>query len=446
MEASAQILEDQADRQRRKHRQRARQHHLLQGCAGHDANTAAIVRFGSARHDARILAELRPDIFNDVLRRAAYGLNREGGEEENQHRAQQSSDEYGNAGEIDIGEAPIAGKNLVGIREALRHDAVHRFQVGGKEQKGCQRGGTNRIAFGERLGRVASRVEFVGFFAHGIWLVRHFDNAAGIVGNGAKRIHGEDVCGRRQHAHGRNGCPINALGVVGDGGISQSTHPEVVAKQQSRADHDHRHGRCLHTNREPADDISCGPGERRIRDRLHRPVARLGVVLRNAHKKEGSHHADNAATQQPPAALQHVVHGPRKAGQGQQRGDVVAAIQCIHRVLIFPAMHHKNADEAGHQVDSVHDEGKQDAFDAEDGIKCGPENHGTDVFCGGGFEDVRSAAGTVAHVVAYQVCDDRGIAGIVFGNAGLDFAHQVSADVSRLGIDATAKLGEERDQ
>ena len=80
------------------------------------------------------------------------------------------------------------------------------------------------------------------------------------------------------------------------------------------------------------------------------------------------------------------------------------------------------------------------------GIEGGPQDHGADVFRSGGFEDVRAAAGAVAHVVAHQVGNDGGVAGIVFRNAGFDFAHQVGAHVGSLGIDAAAQLGEERDQ
>ncbi len=55
-------------------------------------------------------------------------------------------------------------------------------------------------------------------------------------------------------------------------------------------------------------------------------------------------------------ALQHVVHRAGKARQRQQSGDVIAAIQRVHRILIFAAMHHQHADEAGHQVDGVNDQ------------------------------------------------------------------------------------------
>ena len=43
-----------------------------------------------------------------------------------------------------------------------------------------------------------------------------------------------------------------------------------------------------------------------------------------------------------------------------------------------------------------------------------------------------------------QVGDDGRVARIVLGDAGLDLAHQVGADVGGLGVDAAAELGEER--
>jgi hypothetical protein len=94
----------------------------------------------------------------------------------------------------------------------------------------------------------------------------------------------------------------------------------------------------------------------------------------------------------------------------------------------------------------VDDEREEDALDAEDRIERGAEDHGADVFGGGGLEDVRAAAGAVAYVVADEVGDDGGVAGIVFGDAGFDFADEVGADVGGLGVDAAAELGEEGDE
>jgi hypothetical protein len=179
---------------------------------------------------------------------------------------------------------------------------------------------------------------------------------------------------------------------------------------------------------------------------LHRPVAGLGVVLRDADKEKRGHHADNPAAQQPPSALQHVVNRRSKARQRQQGGHVIAAIQRIHRVLIFAAMDHQHAHKAGHQVDGVNDKREEDPLDAEDRIESGAQNHGADVFRRRGFKDVRAAAGAIAHIVAHQVRNHRGVPRIVFRDAGLHLAHQVRAHVGSLGVDATAQLGEERHQ
>ena len=91
-------------------------------------------------------------------------------------------------------------------------------------------------------------------------------------------------------------------------------------------------------------------------------------------------------------------------------------------------------------------QGEQDALDAEDGVESGSEDHGAYVFGGGGLEDVRATAGAVAHVVAYEVGDDGGVAGIVFRDAGFYFADEIGAYVGGLGVNAAAELGEEGDE
>ena len=72
------------------------------------------------------------------------------------------------------------------------------------------------------------------------------------------------------------------------------------------------------------------------------------------------------------------------------------------------------------------------------------QDHGADVLGGGGLEQVRAAAGAVADVVADEVRDHARVARVVLGDARLDLAHEVGADVSGLGVDAAAELGEQR--
>ena len=63
-----------------------------------------------------------------------------------------------------------------------------------------------------------------------------------------------------------------------------------------------------------------------------------------------------------------------------------------------------------------------------------------------GLEEVGGHAGTVADVVAHVVCDDGRVARVVLGDAGLDLADEVGADVGGLGEDAAAETGEDRDE
>jgi hypothetical protein len=71
---------------------------------------------------------------------------------------------------------------------------------------------------------------------------------------------------------------------------------------------------------------------------------------------------------------------------------------------------------------------------------------GSDDRAGVGLEQVRAHSGDVADVVADVVRDRRGVAGVVLGDAGLDLADEVGADVRGLGVDAAADTGEQRDR
>ena len=79
-----------------------------------------------------------------------------------------------------------------------------------------------------------------------------------------------------------------------------------------------------------------------------------------------------------------------------------------------------------------------------DGVHADAQDHRADVLGGGGLEQVRATAGAVADVVADEVRDDTGVAGVVLGDALLDLADEVRPDVGGLGVDAAAELGEQR--
>ena len=63
-----------------------------------------------------------------------------------------------------------------------------------------------------------------------------------------------------------------------------------------------------------------------------------------------------------------------------------------------------------------------------------------------GLEEVGGHAGAVADVVADVVGDHGRVARVVLGDARLDLADEVGADVGGLREDAAAQSGEDRDQ
>src|SRR5262249_20759115 len=131
---------------------------------------------------------------------------------------------------------------------------------------------------------------------------------------------------------------------------------------------------------------------------------------------------------------------------GKNRRNVIALIKRVHRVFIFLTVHDADAYDAGDEIDRLHDEREENALDSKNRVKRCAEDHGADVFCSGGFEDVRATASAVAYVVTDEIGDDGRIAWIVFGDSGFYFADEVCADVSCLGVDAAAELGKERHQ
>ena len=340
-----------------------------------------------------------------------------------------------------------------GGRDLVDDDGADLFKVGGEEQEGRERGGADGVALGERLGGVAGGVELVGLVADGVGLVGHLDDAAGVVGDGAEGVHGEDVGRGGEHAHGGDGGAVDALGVVGDAGevdAGERADAAVVAAEERDGDDDDRKCGRLHADGEAGDDVGGRAGERGFGDELDRTVAALGVVLGDPDEEEGGDEADDAAGEEPAGfnagAVEHLPDDDAEARERDDGGDVEAAVERVHRVFGLFGAHDGDADGGGDEVDGVDDQREEDALDAEDGIERSAEDHGADGFGGGGLEDVGTAAGAVADVVTDEVGDDGGVAGIVFGDAGFDLADEVGADVSGLGVDAAAELGEERDE
>ena len=143
----------------------------------------------------------------------------------------------------------------------------------------------------------------------------------------------------------------------------------------------------------------------------------------------------------------------KQADDGQQGRDPVAAVEHVHRVFVFLAADEEDRDDRRQQAEGADDEREEDpglrvrpAGRRRDGVDADAQDHRADVLGGGRLEQVRTTAGAVADVVADEVGDDARVARVVFGDALLDLADEVRADVGGLGVDAAAELGEQRDE
>ena len=129
------------------------------------------------------------------------------------------------------------------------------------------------------------------------------------------------------------------------------------------------------------------------------------------------------------------------------RGDE-ALVERAHDRLVGAEAHEERADDRRHDARRA-DRQRIDHQRADDrlaGEVDRRQHHGGDDGHRVGLEQVGRHAGAVADVVADVVGDGGGIARIVLGNAGLDLADEIAADVGTLREDAAAETGEDGDQ
>ena len=200
------------------------------------------------------------------------------------------------------------------------------------------------------------------------------------------------------------------------------------------------------------------PGDRRLRGRLDRGEARRGVVVGDHEQARGDREADQRADVDvdpagrvaAAAGVRQVIHHPRRHGQDQQRGEHAGEDQAlVERPLDVAGrrLDRERADDRGDDRHAAEHEREQDdrALRVAAERQHAQQHHG-DRGDRVGLEQVRGHAGAVADVVADVVGDHGRVARVVLGDARLDLAHDVGADVGALREDAAAQAGEHRDQ
>ena len=151
--------------------------------------------------------------------------------------------------------------------------------IGGEEDDGGQTGGADGIALGDGLGGVADRIQRIGDGADRFVQFSHLGDAAGVVGDRAVGVHGDDDAGQGEHGDGGNGDAVDAGALEGD--------------DDAGGDDDHRSGGGLHGDAETGDDVGAVAGGGCLGDMLDRAVLGGGVVFGDPEDGAGHHQADD---------------------------------------------------------------------------------------------------------------------------------------------------------
>jgi hypothetical protein len=225
--------------------------------------------------------------------------------------------------------------------------------------------------------------------------------------------------------------------------------------QMARPHRQYRRGSRLHRHAETGDHVGAVAGGGSLRDVAHRAELGGSVVLGDPHHGSGQRQADQRGKIQVHRGDQlvadHHALTHHHGGDGierhssQRAGNDQPAIQRVHDLAAFARLDEEGADDRGDDGEPAQHQRIDHRF-WRTGDQQAAEQHGGDDGHGVGFEQVGGHAGAVADVVADVVGYHRRVARVVLGDAGLDLAHQVGADVGTLGEDAAAKSGEDGNQ
>ena len=195
---------------------------------------------------------------------------------------------------------------------------------------------------------------------------------------------------------------------------------------------------------------------RALGDLLHRPVLGAGEVLGEAADHLGEHQADDDGAEALPALVVVVVADveqrdersvPMTVRMPAVRKPRLIGLQGVGLALLGP--HGEHADDRRDHADGTGGD-REDEAERRVGADRAERRHAEDDRGDEGdlvaLEQVGGHAGAVADVVAHVVGDGGRVAGVVLGDARLDLADEVGADVGGLGEDAAADSQEQREQ
>ena len=351
--------------------------------------------------------------MNHVKRRVAHRGHGDGRDQERDGTADQQPHQDPGAGQFEL---------------EIRVMDPHRGHEGGDDGQRGQRRGADRKALADGGRGIAERIQGIRDFTGLRPQAGHFGDAAGIVRHRAIGVDRHGNAHGGQHAHRRDTHAIDARELRGD--------EDHRCQDQDRQHHG------LHAHRKAGDHHGGRAGIAGIGDLAHRSAA--GVILGDQAHQGAAHgageHREPDTQLDPQPAHQKPGRHHEQGGGGKGSGTQGPA-----RLGAGTQAHHPDADHRGQQSHGCQRQRQehQRGLRPMSGHGCGNGDRG-DHGAAVGLENVGSHAGNITDVVPDIVGDHARIAGVVFGNAGLDLAHQVCAHVRALGVDAAAYPGEQR--
>ena len=279
--------EAEADCDRGENGEQAGCDELTERIAGDDVDHLAVLRLLGALHDARVLAELAAHLEDDRARCTGHGVDRQAREEEHDRSTDDETDEVRRARDIEdavVLELLLEGLERIGAASLLGR-ADDRIAECAEQRGRRKHGGRDCDALGDRLGRVADRVEAGEHCcALAIDIARHLGDALGVVGNRTEGVHRDDDADRGEQA-GAGECD------------REEREQHNAAAEQKRAVHgrrddERRVDRGLESERDARKDDRGCTGERGLRDIVDRTPVRLGEVRRELLDDRGEDDAD----------------------------------------------------------------------------------------------------------------------------------------------------------
>ena len=419
--------ESKADDQRDDNRHQGGGENLLLGALGAEVNAGVIIRLGGAFHQAPDLPELAADLSNDAHRGLADRGHGHRGKDEREHRANEEADKNRGIGDREV-------ENQIGLNRLALID------IGGDKGKRGEGGGTDGKALAGGGGGVAERVEGVGAVTDAFLHAGHFGDAARVVGHGAIGV------GRQRDAEG---------GEHADGGQADSEQARLKVLDSARAgeaghngnaDDDNRNGGGHHAQGKAADNDGGGAGLGGLGKLLGGLIGIRGVVFGEIADQVAGQQADEDRDEKAgllPAEgiLDEEVGGHRDDGAGDV-GAFAEGAQQAALAGVLAGLDEEGADDRGKDADRGERHRDSHAHHAEAGGN--GKRRGGETRARVGLVEVGAHARHVTDIVPDVIGDDGRVAGVVLGDAGLNLADEVGADVGRLGEDAAADAGEQR--